>query len=256
MKLLEENDAPPFTVAPERRPGPFVIACDHAGRTLPRQLGQLGLESRDLERHIAWDIGAGAVSERLGEALGAFVIRQTYSRLVIDCNRDPQVPTSIVEISEDTAIPGNIGLGGPEREARRREIFQPYHDRLAAELDLRQQAGRATALIAMHSFTPVFRGVSRPWHAGVLYHRDRRLARIMLDLLRAQPDLVIGDNQPYAITDDSDYTVPVHGEQRGIPHVELEIRQDLIADAAGQRSWADLLSRLLPEAVARLEAVA
>jgi predicted N-formylglutamate amidohydrolase len=251
--LLSPDEPSPITVLREDAASAFLVACEHAGARIPRRLGDLGLPSSELTRHIAWDIGAGAVSCLLGEALGATTALQTYSRLVIDCNRSPGVASSIVELSETTPIPGNIGISAEQRQARRREIFAPYHDRLAALLDARARHGRPTLLIAMHSFTPVFRGEQRRWHAGVLYNRAPRLACVMLDLLRAEGDLVVGDNEPYSVTDLTDYTVPVHGERRGLPHVELEIRQDLIGDAAGQRAWAERLARLLPEAARRLE---
>jgi predicted N-formylglutamate amidohydrolase len=230
----------------------FFLTADHAGRAIPRQLGTLGLPELDRERHIAWDIGIAGVTERLSGLIDATSVLQTYSRLVIDCNRAPDHPTSIPEVSELTEIPGNHGLSSRDREERQREIFLPYHDRIAALLDRRQAAGRRTVLIAMHSFTPVFKGEPRSVEVGVLYNRDDRLARIMLDLLRREGDLVVGDNAPYAITDTSDYTVPVHGERRGLPHVEIEIRQDLIAEPAGQAAWADRLARLLPVADGRL----
>jgi predicted N-formylglutamate amidohydrolase len=169
---------------------------------------------------------------------------------VIDCNRDPTVPSSIPEISETTAIPGNRGLGETARAARVEAIFRPYHEGIAAALDRRAAAGRATALVALHSFTPVFKGVARPWHAAVLYNRDARLAHPLFELLNAEEGLVVGDNEPYAVSDLTDYTVPVHGERRGLPHVEIEIRQDLIADPAGQTAWAERLARLLPAAYA------
>jgi predicted N-formylglutamate amidohydrolase len=248
MSLLAADEPAPVTVTGPGGRSPFVIVADHAGNDLPRRLHRLGLADADLERHIAWDIGAGAVAGLIGEALDAVVIRQNYSRLVIDCNRRPGSQTSIVEVSEVTAVPGNIGLGKAETEARVREIFEPYHNRIAQELDGRRHAGRATALIAMHSFTPVFTRVARPWHVGVLYNRDPRFASILLDLLRSERGLVVGDNEPYSVTDASDYTIPVHGEQRHLHHVAIEIRQDLIADGAGQRRWADLLARLLPQA--------
>jgi predicted N-formylglutamate amidohydrolase len=182
--------------------------------------------------------------------LNAAVILQTYSRLVIDCNRDPDVPSSIPEISEDTDIPGNHGLGKAERAARADAIFRPYHNAIAAALDRRTAADRASALVALHSFTPVFKGVSRPWHVAVLFNRDPRLAHALAELLRAEGDLVVGENEPYQVSDLTDYTVPVHGERRGLPHVEIEIRQDLITDPAGQRDWAERLARLLPAAYA------
>ncbi len=250
--LLASDEPRPLTVTNEDGTSPFVVICDHASKYLPRRLQMLGLPESECERHIAWDIGAGAVSCRIGDALDATVIEQNYSRLVIDCNRMPGSETSIVERSERTTVPGNIGLSKAQVEARVREIFHPYHDRIAAELDRRRQAERPTVLIAMHSFTPVFDAVARPWLIGVLYNRDARFAHLLIDLLRCEQGLVVGDNEPYRVTDDADYTIPVHGEQRHLPHVLIEIRQDLIADEAGQRTWADLCTRLLPEAYQRL----
>jgi predicted N-formylglutamate amidohydrolase len=208
----------------------------------------LGLSPLELQRHIAWDIGAAGLARRLADALDAFLIVQTYSRLVIDCNRTPLSPTSIAPLSESTPIPGNQHVGPADADARRREIFQPYHDRIGAELDARKALGRQTILLAVHSFTPVFHGESRPWHVGVLYNRDDRLARILLELFRGESGIVVGDNQPYAVSDEGDYTIPVHGERRSIPHVELEIRQDLLADESGQTAWANRLARALVQA--------
>jgi predicted N-formylglutamate amidohydrolase len=250
-RLLAPDEPQPVTVTNAGGTSAFVIVADHAGNYLPRRLKSLGLGPAELERHIAWDIGVGAVSRRMGDALGAVVIEQIYSRLAIDCNRMPGSETSIVAVSERTTVPGNIGLGETEIEARIREIFRPYHDRIESELERRRHGGVATALIAMHSFTPVFTDVARPWQVGVLYHRDPRLAHILMDLLRRE-GLVVGDNEPYSVTDASDYTIPVHGEQRRLPHVAIEIRQDLIVDEAGQRSWAALLARLLPQACRRV----
>jgi predicted N-formylglutamate amidohydrolase len=256
MKLLAADEPAPFAVEQEHGGSPFLITCDHAGRRLPRRLGNLGLPDVELLRHIAWDIGAGEVARQLGQALDAFAIQQIYSRLAIDSNRDPSVESSIVTVSEATEIPGNRGLSDAERQARAREIFWPYHERIAAELDHRGRAKRATAVIAVHSFTPVFKGIARPWHAGVLYNRDPRLALILKRLLEGEGGLIIGDNEPYAVGDLTDYTIPVHGERRGLPHVEIEIRQDLIAEAGGQRIWAERLARLLPEAYRRLNQAA
>jgi predicted N-formylglutamate amidohydrolase len=172
---------------------------------------------------------------------------------VIDCNRAPEHPTSIPTVSEVTPVPGNEGLSASDRAARRRAIFDPYHAAIAGLLDARAASGRRTILVAMHSFTPVFKGVARQVEIGVLYHHETALSRIMLDLLRGEGDLIVGANEPYAITDDSDYTVPVHGEGRGLPHVEIEIRQDLIGDASGQAAWAERMARLLAEADKRLQ---
>jgi predicted N-formylglutamate amidohydrolase len=251
-RLLAPDEPQPVTVTNETGRSAFVIVADHAGNYLPHRLQSLGLGQAELERHIAFDIGVGAVCGLMGDKLGAVVIRQNYSRLAIDCNRMPGSQTSIVEVSERTTVPGNIGLGETQIEARIREIFRPYHDAIAAELERRRNAGLATALIAMHSFTPVFKGVARPWHVGVLYNRDPRFAHILMDLLRREEGLVVGDNEPYSVTDASDYTIPVHGEQRGLHHVAIEIRQDLIGNEAGQLRWAGLLARLVPQAYQRL----
>jgi predicted N-formylglutamate amidohydrolase len=248
--LLAPDEPAPARVLRPQGQSDFVLTADHAGRVIPRRLGTLGVSEAERRRHIAWDIGIAGVTEALSERLDATALIQTYSRLVIDCNRDPGHPTSIPTISEATAIPGNENLPFAEREARRAAIFTPYHDAIAAALDAR--AGRRTMLIALHSFTPVFKGLARAVEIGVLYHRDRRLADIMLGLLRAEGDLAVGDNEPYAITDTSDYTIPVHGEGRFLPHVELEIRQDLIAGPAGETAWADRLARLLQAADERL----
>jgi predicted N-formylglutamate amidohydrolase len=248
--LLEPDEPDPVMMENESGDSVFFLTCEHAGRAFPRRLGTLGLPEAETLRHIAWDIGIAAVGRELSRLLNAAVILQTYSRLVIDCNRDPKVPSSIPEISEDTEIPGNCGLAEAERAARADAIFRPYHETIAAALDHRAAAGRASALVALHSFTPVFKGLSRPWHVAVLFNRDPRLAHALAEPLRAEGDLVVGENEPYQVSDLTDYTVPVHGERRGLPHVEIEIRQDLITDPAGQRDWAERLARLLPAAYA------
>jgi predicted N-formylglutamate amidohydrolase len=246
--LLEPDEPEPVSLQNETGRSVFFLTCDHAGRAFPRRLGTLGLPQSEAGRHIAWDIGIGGVGRELSRLLDAAVILQTYSRLVVDCNRDPEVASSIPEISETTEIPGNRGLAEAERKLRVETIFRPYHDAITAALDRREAAGRASVLVALHSFTPVFKGISRPWHAAVLFNRDPRLAHPLAELLRAEGDLIIGENEPYRVSDLTDYTVPVHGERRGLPHVEIEIRQDLIADAEGQRVWAVRLARLLPAA--------
>jgi len=248
--LLEPDEPNPVTLENESGDSVFFLTCEHAGRTFPRRLGRLGLPEAETLRHIAWDIGIGAVGRELSLLLNAAVILQTYSRLVIDCNRDPKVPSSIPEISEATEIPGNRSLNETERAARVDAIFRPYHNAIAAALDRRAAADRASVLVALHSFTPVFKGVSRPWHVAVLFNRDPRLAHALAELLRADGSLMVGENEPYRVSDLTDYTVPVHGERRGLPHVEIEIRQDLITDPSGQREWAERLARLLPAAYA------
>ncbi len=231
----------------------ILFTCDHYGRVIPDSFGNLGLPDSELERHIAWDIGIAGVAERLSDALGAHLIAQRYSRLVIDCNRPHHAPGSIPLISEATLIPGNDGLTPEAVAARRTRIFAPYHDRIAEVLDHRASAGRATLLISLHSFTPVYAGIKRPWHVGTLYQHDKILAPRLLAALRAEGDLVAGDNEPYAVSNDTDYTIPFHGERRGLPNTGIEIRQDLIQDEAGQIEWAERLARIFGEIAATLE---
>jgi predicted N-formylglutamate amidohydrolase len=200
-----------------------------------------------MERHIAWDVGIAGVAEQLSRALDAHLVAQRYSRLVIDCNRPPDAPSSIPLISEATMIPGNDGLAREAADERRRLIFEPYHRRISEIIDARLQAGVPTVLVSLHSFTSVYAGIARPWHIGTLYQRDTRLPPLLLKWLRAEPDLVVGDNEPYAVGDDTDYTIPVHGEARGLPNTGIEIRQDLISDASGQTQWAERLARILGE---------
>ncbi|MCB9947998.1 MAG: N-formylglutamate amidohydrolase [Rhodospirillaceae bacterium] len=243
--LLDPDEPLPVIVAQPNGTSPLLLCCDHAGNRIPRALGTLGLPPHELERHIAIDIGALAVATGIAQALDATLIAQPYSRLVIDCNRQPGRPTSIPEISETTEIPGNLHLSEEERAQRAREILHPYHHRIETEIDLRVYARRPVLIATIHSFTPVFKGVSRPWHLGTIHGLDGRGARAFLDLAAAETDLVVGENEPYIVEMDDDYTLPIHAEGRGIPYVELEIRQDLIGTEVGQQAMADRLSRLL-----------
>jgi predicted N-formylglutamate amidohydrolase len=252
--LLAADEPAPVTAYNTDGKSPFLVVADHAGNAMPHALRQLGLAAAECERHIAWDIGIAGLGRLLADALDAALIQQNYSRLVIDCNRPPGTPTSISEISEHTPVPGNVGLSEASRAARVREIFWPYHERIEAELNRREQAGRTTVLIALHSFTPVFMGVARPWHAAVLYNRDPRFGKRLMALLNAKKEFTVGDNAPYTVSDATDYTIPVHAERRSLHHVLIEIRQDLIAGKNGQRAWGALLARLLPEAYQELVA--
>jgi len=250
--LLRRDEPPAFNVEGTGGNSPFVVVCDHAGNRLPRSLGSLSLSARELASHIAWDIGAGEVARRLAALLGAGCISQPYSRLVIDCNRPLSAVDSIAGMSGGIFIPGNTNLLRDEVNARTREIFQPYHAVIRAELDRRKAADWPSVFVSIHSFTPVLLGHPRPWHIGVLSNHDERVALPLLNLLRAEGDLVVGDNEPYAAQEASDYSLVEHGEKRGILTVELELRQDLIADEAGQDTWAGRLARLLVAATTPL----
>jgi predicted N-formylglutamate amidohydrolase len=252
--LLEATDVPPVREENAAGRSPFLLTCDHYGRLVPRALGDLGLPPDEWERHIAWDVGIAGVAERLSQALDAHLVAQRYSRLVIDCNRPPEAPSSIPLISEATTIPGNDGLTRQQAEARRQSIFEPYHRRIAAIIDARLRQGVPTVLVSLHSFTPVYAGIARPWHIGTLYQHDRKLPPLVLQGLRTEPGLVVGDNEPYAVSDATDYTIPVHGEARGLMNTGIEIRQDLIADESGQAQWADRLARVFGEIETALKA--
>lgn len=250
--LLAAHEPVACEVVQAKGQSPFFLTCDHASARVPAKLNALGLSAEDLERHVAWDIGAASVALKLASRLDAILILQNYSRLVIDCNRPPGTAESIVQVSESTRIPGNESVSANDALAREREVFRPYHDRIRAELDLRDAQHRRTVLIAMHSFTPIFLGIRRPWHVGLLYNRDRRLAHVLLRYLRAEPDLVVGDNEPYSVDDETDYTIPQYGERRGLLHVGIELRQDLIATEVGQSQWAERLARVLQQACDQL----
>ena len=243
--LLGSTEVPPVHELNTSGRSPFLLTSDHYGRLIPRVLGDLGLGESELTRHIAWDIGIAGVAEAVSGHLDARLVAQRYSRLVIDCNRPPTAPSSIPIVSETTTIPGNEGLARDDAEARRQQIFDPYHRRIDEVIDARLAAGRPTVLVSLHSFTPVYAGIARPWHVGTLYHRDTKLPPRLLKGLRAEAGLVVGDNEPYAVSDETDYTIPVHGEARGLMNSGIEIRQDLIGDVSGQQQWAERLARVL-----------
>jgi predicted N-formylglutamate amidohydrolase len=250
FKLLAADEPPPVIESGRQGRSNFVIVVDHASARIPRGLGDLGLPPSELQRHIAWDIGALAVARQVAAALDAPLIAQNYSRLVIDCNRDPSVPSSIATTGDPIEIPGNMGLSDDEVSSRRAEIFDPYHNHIRRLLEERLAAGRLTILVSQHTMTNILGGVRREMHADVLYNRDRRFAGLVLDMLRREPDLIIADNEPYCVSDDTDYTIPRHAEARGLPHVELEIRQDLVSDPPGQARWARSITTALRDAEA------
>jgi len=251
-RLLTADEPPAVSIEGSDGLSPVLLVCEHASRALPRSLGNLGLDETERQRHIAWDIGAAGVARDLSCALNATLLLQNYSRLVVDCNRAPEHPDIIPVLSELTEVPGNRNLRPDEISARIEEIYWPFQRCVARELDARRDAGRLAVLVAVHSFTPVFKGTARPWHVGLLYNRDDRLGRRLFDVMQHDRNLVIGINEPYAISDQTDYTIPVHGERRGIPHIEFEIRQNLIESQDGQRDWAARLARWLNDSLKTL----
>lgn len=254
-ELLRTKDPKPVGEERLDRANPFLLIADHAGNAIPERLGDLGISVQDLNRHIGIDIGIHGVSQRLSALLDAPYLYQRYSRLVIDCNRPPGHPTSIAPVSDGTQVPVNLGVSAEDARLREDEIFWPYQKAIAGQIARMRLSGRAPAVIAMHSFTPKHGDypAPRPWHIGILFNRDDRLARPLIRLLEAEGDLTVGINEPYAVDDTGDYAVPVHCEKGGLLHVELEIRQDLIESAKGQSEWAERLARLLPLALSAAE---
>ncbi len=252
--LQTGDDLPPVLEENAQSRSPFLLTSDHFGRAIPRILGNLGLPESELVRHIAWDIGIAGMARELAKRLDAHLIAQTYSRLVIDCNRPLHAPGSIPRISEATIIPGNEGLTREQADARRREVFDPYHHRISEVIDRRFRDRVPTLLVSLHSFTPVYAGIKRPWHVGTLYQSDSGLPSLLLKGLRASGDLIVGNNEPYAVSDETDYTIPVHGEARGLMNTGVEIRQDLISDRAGEMYWAERLAGIFNEIEASLRA--
>ena len=223
----------------------IVLLCEHASNYIPHEYEGLGLHAADLERHIAWDIGAAELTRRLSARLDAPAFLGCYSRLLIDLNRPLDAPGSIPVRSEETDIPKNMELDGEERSFRVDKLFRPFHLAIEAHLADRQKRGLPTCIVSVHSFTPVFIGQARPWHAGVLYGQARGFGEMAVELLRTNPGLVVAANVPYVISHDGDYAVPVHGDHRGLPAILLEIRQDLLADNVGIDTWTDRLTAML-----------
>lgn len=224
---------------------PLVLVCEHASNHIPAEYAGLGLPAAELRRHIAWDPGAATLARRLAALLDAPLFLSGFSRLLIDCNRPPGVPSSIPVRSEATEIAGNIGITEAEIAKRQAVFFTPFQDAIAATLDARQAAGQRTLILGVHSFTPVFLGIPRPWQAGILYGDAQEFGAALIAGLRADPALSVGDNQPYRIDVAEDFTVPVHGDARGIPAALIEVRQDMLADAAGIEAWAQRLAGVL-----------
>lgn len=247
--LLGPDDPSPAEIFNPDAAATLLLVCDHAGRAVPRRLGRLGLDEAAFERHIAWDIGAAQVARRLAVRFEAPLVLSAYSRLVVDTNRRRGDPTAIPEESDGTAIPANCGLSEADRGARFAAVHEPYHAAIASRVAAVRRRGTVPAILSIHSFTPSFKGFARPWQIGVLWNRDDRIARPLMDGLAAR-GVAVGDNQPYSGQDRHGYTMPRHAEDTGLPHVLIEIRQDLIATAAGADTWAAILYDVLAPTLA------
>ncbi|MFD1329141.1 N-formylglutamate amidohydrolase [Mycoplana ramosa] len=247
--LLAIDEPPPYAVINPDGASPYLLLCEHASNRIPRALGDLGLPEAERRRHIAWDIGVSALSQHLSRALDAPLFMTNYSRLVIDCNRPIGVPSAIPEVSETTEIPGNLALGEAERQQRIDTLFMPFADAVARRLDRLRDEGKRPIVVGIHSFTPVYFGKQRPWHAGILYGKATGFGRALIRGLAADAALTIGDNEPYTIHPDEDYTVPVHADDRGLPGALIEVRHDLIDTLVGVGEWGERLTRCLADAL-------
>jgi predicted N-formylglutamate amidohydrolase len=249
--LLGPDDPPPYEVINPEGRTPVLLLCDHASNAVPRDLNNLGLPPEVLaENHIAWDLGAAKITRRLAERLGAPAVLTGYSRLLIDCNRQPGDPTSIIPVSDGIVIPGNQNLSDAEAVMRLETFFWPYHHTITNTLAQLWRHGPAPALVAIHSFTPQMRdGEPRPWHVGLLWNHDPRLAVPLIRWLSADPRLCVGDNEPYSGREVG-YTMDTHGEAAGLPHVLFEVRQDLVATEAGCEHWTAVLAEALNSVLA------
>ncbi len=244
--LLASDEPSPATVLGCADPAyPLLLVCDHASSRIPASLQQLGLPVEALDEHIALDIGAADVVRRLQEKLQVPAVLANYSRLVVDCNRPLSHRHAFPDYSDNRPVPGNQNLTAEQKAERVQALFDPYHAAVASQLGELATDAVAPAVIAVHSFTPVMDGFQRPWHCGILWDKDDRLAVPLIESLRALKAYTIGDNEPYSGRHPEDYTLDTHAEAAGLPHVAIELRQDLIAHSAGAEQWAGILAAAL-----------
>lgn len=263
-ETAKARDTAPSLLGPDEPPGAeivngggkagLVLICDHASNRVPRALDRLGLADGVFAQHVAYDIGAAAVARRLSAAFDAPLVLSGYSRLVIDCNRPLDDPTSIPEVSDNIVIPGNEDLSSDDAGIRAAACFHPYHDAIRAQLTaMDAERGEDTAIVSIHSFTPLFGGFERPWHIGVLWNADGRLALPFMDALARDPDIRVGDNEPYSARENFGFSMAEHGEKAGRPHLLVEIRQDLIMAERDAKRWSERIGAAIESAIATLE---
>jgi predicted N-formylglutamate amidohydrolase len=245
LELLGPGEPPPFELLSGQPRRPALLVCDHAAARIPACLGTLGLPPASLADHIALDIGASALTGELVHRLEIPAVRAAYSRLVVDCNRRLDDPTAFPEISDGTRIPGNAGLDQAHRTRRADSLYWPYHHAVRDQLASLEALAPAPALIAIHSFTPMMNGAQRPWEVGILWDKDPRIPIPLMARLRQLPGLHVGDNEPYSGRHPADFTVDHHAEAEGLPHVSIEVRQDLITTSEGVAVWAGRLAEAL-----------
>ena len=248
--LIKPGDAPPYMVYNEGGSARVLLVADHASRLFPAAMNQLGLADWVLEKHVAWDIGSDILTRFLADMLDAPAILAGFSRLIVDPNRKLDDPTAFVEISDGITIPGNLELSEEDKQLRVQSFFEPYHGAITQRLEAFRSDGIVPALISVHTCTPVFAQVVRPWHIGIMWDKDPRIALPMMEKLREMEGVCFGDNEPYSGRHTHDFTIDNHAEPAGLPHVGIEVRQDLVNDNEGARKWAGILAASLTPALA------
>ena len=248
--LIGAGDAPPYLTYNSSGSARVLLVADHASPFFPAAMNQLGLEDWVLDRHVTWDIGSDQLTEYLADLLDAPAILAGFSRLIIDPNRKLDDPTAFVQVSDGISIPGNLALNAEQKALRVQSFFAPYHGAIARRLDEFHAGGTVPVLISVHTCTPVFAQLVRPWHIGVMWDKDPRIALPMMENLRKVEDVCFGDNEPYSGRHSHDFTIDHHAEPAGLPHVGIEVRQDLVRDSAGARKWAGVLAAALQDILA------
>lgn len=249
--LLAENEPAPFVVKNPDATAPILLVCDHASRRFPRALGTMGLDPFARRCHLAVDIGAGALTEALADSLGVTAVLCQYSRLIVDCNRQLMDPGAFLEFGDGVIIPGNRSLHQQDKDMRAKDIYWPYHGAVEAQVSRFRDMDIDPVFISIHSFTPVLNGESRTWEMGVLWDKDRVTAEIFVNDLR-EAGYLVGDNEPYSGKAPQDFTIDHHAEQIGIPHVGIEIRQDLILHDDGVERIAEVMHKIIASIPARI----
>jgi predicted N-formylglutamate amidohydrolase len=245
--LIGPGDPPPFISYNDHGKSPVLLVADHASPYFPAALNQLGLADWVLDSHVAWDIGSDKLAQFLADQLDAQAVLAGFSRLIVDPNRKLEDPSAFVEISDGQAIPGNIDLDEEQKALRIQSFFKPYHDQITARLKRFSDSGIVPAMISVHTCTPVFDRVVRPWHIGIMWDKDPRIPLPLIQRLERMDGICIGDNEPYSGRHPHDFTIDYHAEPAGLPHVGIEVRQDLVKSKEGAREWAGILAEALGE---------
>ena len=243
--LIGPGDPPPFMTYNDHGSARVLLVADHASPFFPAGMNQLGLADWVLERHVACDIGSAMLTRSLADELDAQAVLAGFSRLIVDPNRKLEDPSAFIEVSDGIAIPGNQNLDEEQKALRVQSFFRPYHEAIEARLDAFRARGITPALISVHTCTPVFDRVVRPWHIGIMWDKDPRIPQAVIRHFEGQQEICIGDNEPYSGRHPNDFTIDHHAEPAGLPHVGFEVRQDLVASAEGASRWAGILAAAL-----------